>query len=60
MMQPDGLLADSMGKIIGVGEGRGIALMMVMTGSINMLAAGIALSYRPLRRIESELPDGDL
>ena len=59
LMQPGGILAGNIGRVIGVGNGRGIALMMLVTGSINILAALMAYSYHPLRLIESDLPDGD-
>jgi MFS transporter, DHA3 family, macrolide efflux protein len=59
MMQPEGLLADSLGSLVGVGEGRGIALLMLITGSIHILTVIVALTYAPLRQIERDLPDGD-
>jgi MFS transporter, DHA3 family, macrolide efflux protein len=60
MLTPDGVLANSIGRIIGVGQGRGIALMMIVTGSINIIAGLAAASYKPLWNIETELPDGDM
>ncbi len=52
-------LATQIGTVIGTGEGRGIALIMVISGSLNVLLAVIAMSYRPLRDLEKLLPDAD-
>lgn len=57
LMSVNGLLAPSIGKIIGVGEGRGIGLMFVLTGTLIMLATVFAYQYSPLRQVEEELPD---
>jgi hypothetical protein len=56
-MQAEGVLANSIGLLIGVGDGRGIALMMLLTGSIHIVSVFFAITYRPLRRIESDLPE---
>lgn len=56
-MNPSGLLADSVGPIIGIGEGRGIGLMMVITGGINVLVALFVWWFTDLRFIEERLPD---
>lgn len=57
LMTPDGLLASSVGQVIGVGKGRGIGLLFMVMGLILMLMTVIAYSYRPLRLVEDELPD---
>ncbi|MBE9145284.1 MFS transporter [Planktothrix mougeotii] len=57
MMKPDGLLADSIGKIIGVGTGRGIGLLFMLIGILNIVAALIAYRMPRLRRVEKEIPD---
>ena len=57
LMSPDGLLASSLGKIIGVGPGRGIGLLFVVMGILTILATAGAYHYAPLRLIERELPD---
>lgn len=57
MLAVDGLLASSVGQIIGVGPGRGMALMLIIFGLITIGVAIMAYRYRPLREIESELPD---
>lgn len=58
-MQSGSPLANQVGTVIGVGEGRGIALIMVISGSLNVLLAVVAISYRPLRQLETLLPDAD-
>ncbi|MEG4916334.1 MFS transporter [Microcoleus sp. B7-D4] len=52
-----GLLTSSVGQIIGVGPGRGIALMFILVGTINILATVAAYRYPRLRLVEDELPD---
>jgi hypothetical protein len=56
-MTPNGLLAGSIGKIIGVGTGRGIGLMFIVMGILTVLATVIAYQYKPLRLVEKQLPD---
>ncbi|GAB1538395.1 MFS transporter [Scytonema sp. NUACC21] len=53
----DGPLAGSVGKIIGVGPGRGIGLLFIIMGML--LIGAIVTSYLSprLRRVESELPN---
>ncbi|MDY7021593.1 MAG: MFS transporter [Cyanobacteriota bacterium] len=57
MMAENGLLADSVGKVIGVGPGRGIALLFVILGLMNIVASIVAYRTPRLRRVEKELPD---
>lgn len=57
MMAPGGLLADSVGRIIGVGPGRGIALLFMVLGLVNIVASVIAYRTPRLRRVEKEIPD---
>ncbi|MDF5721974.1 MAG: MFS transporter [Rhizonema sp. PD37] len=52
-----GLLAGSVGQIIGVGRGHGIALLFAIMGILNMLAATGGYLYLPLRLLEEQLPD---
>jgi predicted MFS family arabinose efflux permease len=53
----NGPLATSVGRLIGVGAGRGIGLMFIVAGIINALAIVGAYLYRPVRLIEDQLPD---
>ena len=57
LMSVDGLLAGSVGRVIGTGTGRGIGLMFVVMGIFTMLTTIIAYQYDPLRLVENELPD---
>lgn len=45
MLQKDGILAGSIGKVIGTGEGRGIGLMLILAGLLMMVVA-LALGGR--------------
>lgn len=59
LMRPDGLLAGTVGKIIGVGAGRGIGLMFMIMGILTILATFFAYLHRPLRKIEVQLPNAN-
>ena len=56
-MADGGALAGSVGQLIGVGEGRGIALIYIITG-LTLIALVIASALtRSLRLLEDILPD---
>lgn len=57
LMGIDGLLAGSVGQFIGVGKGRGIALLFIVMGVLTMLATVAAYQHPRLRWVEDELPD---
>ncbi len=57
LMATDGLLADSIGQIIGVGTGRGMGLMFMLMGILTISATCIAFFFPRLRLVEDELPD---
>jgi MFS family permease len=57
LMMPDGLLANSIGQVIGIGAGRGSALLLIIVGITNIFAATIGYHTPRLRRVEKELPD---
>ena len=57
LMAVNGPLADSIGQIIGIGKGRGIALLFIVMGTLTMIATVIAYQYPRLRRVEDEIPD---
>jgi len=57
LMATNGLLAGSVGLLIGVGTGRGIGLLFVITGAMVMLVTIAGSQYPPLRLLEDELPD---
>ncbi|MEM7581909.1 MAG: MFS transporter [Acidobacteriota bacterium] len=55
----DGALAGTVGRLIGVGPGRGLGFLFVILGAVTLVALLVALAYRPLRNLEDELPDAD-
>lgn len=57
LMSTDGLLAPSLGQIIGVGTGRGIDLLFIILGLLIILTTVVAYLYAPVRLVESQLPD---
>ena len=57
LMDLGGLLSGSVGQLIGVGQGRGIALMFLVMGGITMILTTLAYQYPPLRLVENDLPD---
>ena len=57
LLAEGGALASSVGQIIGTGQGRGIGLLYIVLGLAKLSATAVGFSYRPLRRVESELPD---
>jgi DHA3 family macrolide efflux protein-like MFS transporter len=55
-----GLLSGSVGQIIGVGPGRGIALFITILG---VISAGVSLAaylHPRVRRVEDEIPDAQI
>lgn len=57
LMAVNGPLAGSVGKIIGVGPGRGIGLLFIVVGVLCVLATVAGYLYSPLRFVEDDLPD---
>lgn len=57
LMAEGGALAASMGQLIGVGEGRGIALMYMITGLILIALVIVSALSRNLRLLEDIVPD---
>lgn len=57
LMEPGGALAGTIGMLIGVGAGRGMALMYVIAGLLLIGLAVAALAVRPVWRLEDALPD---
>lgn len=57
LLAAGGPLAGSVGRIIGVGKGRGIALMLILAGLFIVLVVAVASRFSRLTRLESELPD---
>jgi len=57
LLAVDGPLAHSVGRILGVGPGRGVGLMFIVLGATVLAAAAIGFRRRSLRHLERELPD---
>lgn len=57
LMATNGLLAGSVGQIMGVGTGRGIGLLLAIAGAMVMLVTVAGYQYPRLRLLEDELPD---
>jgi hypothetical protein len=52
-----GILASTVGSVLGVGPGRGIGLMFVLIGFLAILSAGSGYLNPRVRWVEDELPD---
>lgn len=57
LMAPGGALAGSVGQVIGVGPGRGIALLLMLLGVLITLIALIGMRTPALRDLEDNVPD---
>jgi DHA3 family macrolide efflux protein-like MFS transporter len=57
LMTENGVLGRSLGTYLGTGPGRGVGLMFVVVGLFNAIIAILAFLYKPLRYIDTELPD---
>jgi hypothetical protein len=57
LLQPGGMLSDSVGAIIGVGRGRGIGFMSMVLGTDPLGLALAGWMHPRLRHLETELPD---
>jgi hypothetical protein len=59
LLQEDGALAGTVGEVVGVGPGRGIAFLFVLLGGLSIMFTLIAYLYPRLRNLEDEIPDYD-
>jgi len=59
LMAEDGLLADSVGALIGVGAGRGIALLDLLCGLGLAVAVAVALWRPVLANFDRDVPDAE-
>ncbi len=57
LLAADGSLAGSVGPIIGIGPGRGIALLFIVMGIIKVTVSLGGYLYPRIRLVEDELPD---
>jgi hypothetical protein len=52
-----GALAGSAGQLVGLGAGRGIALLFILMGLIKMVVAFLGYLNPHVRNVEAEIPD---
>jgi hypothetical protein len=57
LLAAGGPLASSVGRIIGVGPGRGIGLLFIVMGLLTVLVTTAGYLHPRLRLVEQELPD---
>jgi MFS transporter, DHA3 family, macrolide efflux protein len=57
LLRPGGRLVPMLGRLLGIGPGRGVGLLFVTMGCCSLLACLAAYCFPPLRHVESELPD---
>jgi MFS transporter, DHA3 family, macrolide efflux protein len=57
LLAAGGPLAGSVGQVIGVGPGRGVAFLLIVLGLSAILVALIASLFPALRNVERDLPD---
>jgi len=57
LLRPQGALAGSVGRITGVGTGRGMSLLFILLGGLIALISVLALRYPKLRLIDTLLAD---
>jgi len=55
MLETDGILANSIGKLIETGSGRGIGFLMIIEGLVMLIVSIILYSYFLFRHIDDEL-----
>lgn len=57
LLAPRGALATSVGRVIGTGPGRGIALIFILAGLGMALSGAAGYAVRAVRNVESDLAD---
>ncbi|MGI5183219.1 non-ribosomal peptide synthetase/MFS transporter [Dactylosporangium sp. CA-152071] len=57
LLRPGGALAGTVGEVVGVGTDRGAGLVLVACGVLLVVWGALGLAYRPLHRMEDDLPD---
>jgi MFS family permease len=60
LLIPGGPLADSVGRVLGVGASRGIGLLFMVMGAVCVLVSVAGYLYPRLRNLERELEDARL
>ncbi len=59
-MESGGRLSDMFGWLVGTGPGSGMALLFVLSGALGVLISAISYLSKPIRNLETELPDHDI
>jgi tellurite resistance protein TehA-like permease len=59
LLMSDGALGNSLGALIGTGEGRGMAFMFMLMGVIQLVIAVVSLLMPSVRSLEDRLPDAE-
>jgi DHA3 family macrolide efflux protein-like MFS transporter len=57
LLMPGGPLTGSVGRLIGVGDGRGIGLLFIVMGLLLILASMAGQLFPRMRQVEREIPD---
>jgi non-ribosomal peptide synthetase component F/MFS family permease len=57
LLAPGGALAGTIGRVIGIGKGRGVGLLFIIFGLLIILIVLVSSLNPRLRKVESELPD---
>ncbi len=52
LMAKNGALASTVGQIVGVGPGRGMGLLFIVLGTLQILITLYAYNYRPMRKLD--------
>ncbi|GAT70722.1 MFS transporter [Planomonospora sphaerica] len=58
-LEPGGPLTGSLGAVVGVGEARGLAAVVLADGILLVLLAVVVMLVPALRRLEHDVPDAD-
>ncbi|KAF2392041.1 MFS transporter [Pseudomonas frederiksbergensis] len=58
-LEPGGRFVESIGGWLGIGKGRGVALLFVVAGAVSVLLCLGTLIYRPMRRLDRLVRDED-
>lgn len=54
MLMEDGFLANSVGKVVGIGSGRGVGLLIMVAGLLLAITAIVTYKLKSIRGLESE------